>query len=64
LGLWPESETPEPARGEGVLPVAEAAAEAAESGGTEVTGTTRSHWALLKRRRRRPMSAAREEQRA
>jgi lysophospholipase L1-like esterase len=60
LGLWPEAdERPDARRGEGFLPVAEAAAEAAAEGGTEVTpaaGTAeggRGRWALLKRRRRR-----------
>jgi acetyl-CoA C-acetyltransferase len=38
LGLV-EGDTPESIRGEGVLPVARAAVEAAERGGTEVTGT-------------------------
>ncbi|GCD37197.1 lipase [Streptomyces chrestomyceticus JCM 4735] len=52
LGLWPEEERPEPYRREGILPVAEAAAQAADEGGTEVTAT-RAPWALLKHRRRR-----------
>jgi lysophospholipase L1-like esterase len=60
LGLWPETdERPDARRGEGFLPVAEAAAEAASEGGTEVTAAQpvsgpRGRWALLKRRRRRP----------
>ncbi|MFI9030932.1 SGNH/GDSL hydrolase family protein [Streptomyces sp. NPDC053560] len=51
LGLWPEEESPEPERRESFLPVAEAAAQAASEGGTEVTGS-RAPWALLKHRRR------------
>lgn len=40
LGLWPEAETPpDVGRGESVLPVYLAAAEAAEESGTEVRGT-------------------------
>ncbi|MFJ9414451.1 MULTISPECIES: SGNH/GDSL hydrolase family protein [unclassified Streptomyces] len=54
LGLWPEEERPEPGRGEGILPVAQAAAEAAAEGGTEVSGR-RAPWALLKHRRRRQL---------
>lgn len=54
LGLWPEEERPEPARGEGILPVEQAAAEAASEGGTEVTAS-RAPWALLKHRRRRQL---------
>jgi lysophospholipase L1-like esterase len=63
LGLWPEEERPEAARGEGVLPVAQAAAQAAAEGGTEVAATAvggRERWALLKRRRRRQLPAAEE----
>ncbi|MCX4823615.1 SGNH/GDSL hydrolase family protein [Streptomyces sp. NBC_01142] len=52
LGLWPESDRPEPDRHERVLPVATAAATAAAEAGTEVTGA-RAPWALLKHRRRR-----------
>jgi lysophospholipase L1-like esterase len=59
LGLEPESEAPDPRRGEGVLPVYLAAAEAAEEPGTEVAGTRvagrergpRGRWATLLRRR-------------
>jgi lysophospholipase L1-like esterase len=64
LGLWPElDERPDALRGEGILPVAEAAVEAAAEGGTEVTaaGTAsgpKGRWALLKRRRRRRLPAA------
>ncbi|MER7161110.1 SGNH/GDSL hydrolase family protein, partial [Streptomyces lydicus] len=57
LGLWPEEERPEPARGEGLLPVEQAAAEAASEGGTEVTAS-RAPWALLKHRRRRQLPSA------
>jgi lysophospholipase L1-like esterase len=60
LGLWPEAdERPDAQRGEGFLPVAEAAVEAASAGGTEVTAAQggvsgpRGRWALIKRRRRR-----------
>lgn len=61
LGLV-EGDTPESIRGEGVLPVARAAVEAAERGGTEVTGTAvrgadrgpRGRWAMLRHRRRSP----------
>ena len=60
LGLWPEAdEQPDARRGEGFLPVAEAAVEAAAEAGTEVTAAQavasgpRGRWALLKRRRRR-----------
>lgn len=55
LTLWPE-ELPDRFRGEGVLPVAEAAAEAASSGGTEVAGTASRYLALLKHRRRRQVA--------
>jgi lysophospholipase L1-like esterase len=62
LSLWPESEEePETFRGEGVLPVSYAAAEAVESAGTEVSGTeiggrkrgARGRWVMLRHRRRR-----------
>jgi lysophospholipase L1-like esterase len=64
LGLWPEAEEePETFRGEGVLPVSYAAAEAVEAAGTEVSGTevgghergARGRWATLRHRRRRPV---------
>ncbi|MET9440908.1 SGNH/GDSL hydrolase family protein [Streptomyces sp. NPDC006610] len=62
LGLWPaEEERPDASRHEGFLPVARAAAEAAAEGGTEVAAAMpagpRGPWALLKRRRRRPLAA-------
>lgn len=67
VGLWPEEdERPDARRGEGFLPVAQAAAEAAGEAGTEVTaaaGTVsgpRGRWALLKRRRRRRLPDATE----
>jgi lysophospholipase L1-like esterase len=58
LGLWPaEEERPDVTRHEGFLPVARAAAEAADAAGTEVAAAVpsgaRGPWALLKRRRRR-----------
>jgi lysophospholipase L1-like esterase len=64
LGYWPpEEERPDATRGEGVLPVALAAVEAAEEAGTEVAGTQvagrdrgpRGRWALLRHRRRTPL---------
>ncbi|MFF7158852.1 GDSL-type esterase/lipase family protein [Streptomyces sp. NPDC008139] len=65
LGLWPDTddERPDARRGEGFLPVAQAAAEAAAEGGTEVTAARgavsgpRGRWALIKRRRRRGLPA-------
>ncbi|WP_199485116.1 SGNH/GDSL hydrolase family protein [Actinomadura craniellae] len=63
LSLEPDhEEVPEPRRGEGVLPVYLAAAEAAEEPGTEVAGTRvagrergpRGRWAMLLRRREVP----------
>lgn len=60
LGLWPEDEEPPDAsEGDGVLPVAVAAAAAVGHGGTEVTGVQvaghdrgpRGRWALVRRRR-------------
>ncbi|MFD5450060.1 SGNH/GDSL hydrolase family protein [Streptomyces sp. NPDC003470] len=61
LGLWPaDEERPDAARREGFLPVARAAAEAADEAGTEVAAVMptgpRGPWALLKRRRRRRVS--------
>jgi lysophospholipase L1-like esterase len=68
VGYWPDGgveRRPEAARGEGVAPVAQAAAEAADVGGTEVApaevaGTERGprgRWAVLLRRRRQPVPA-------
>ncbi|WP_405582375.1 SGNH/GDSL hydrolase family protein [Streptomyces sp. NBC_01190] len=62
LNLWPEAdERPDARRGEGILPVAQAAAEAVSEGGTEVAAASeagpRGRFALLKRRRRRPLPA-------
>jgi lysophospholipase L1-like esterase len=63
LGLVPPEElAPEAERGEAVLPITEAAVEAAampgtEIGGTEVAGESRGAWGLwvqLRRRRRQP----------
>ncbi|MET9916690.1 SGNH/GDSL hydrolase family protein [Streptomyces sp. NPDC006435] len=59
LGLWPESERLDGARREDMLPVAEAASQAAKEAGTEVTGA-RAPWALLKQRRRRRLPATTE----
>lgn len=57
LGLWPAAEErPEPARREGLLPVAAAAAEAVQEGGTEVAAA-RGPWAQLRHRRRRRVAA-------
>lgn len=59
LGLWPEAETlPDARRGEGVLPIYLAAAEAVEEPGTEVAGTRvagrehgpRGRWTTMMRR--------------
>ncbi|MHA6762574.1 SGNH/GDSL hydrolase family protein [Streptacidiphilus sp. PAMC 29251] len=69
LDLWPDGlveERPDAFRGEGVLPVAQAAAAAAGRGGTEVVGAAvlgaesgpRGRWALLKHRRRRVLPEA------
>ena len=60
LEIWPEEGRPDAFRGEGVLPVTRAAAQAAGRGGTEVAGAEvlgadtgpRGRWALLKHRRR------------
>ncbi|MET8679133.1 SGNH/GDSL hydrolase family protein [Streptomyces sp. NPDC004647] len=61
LGLWPEEERPDASRREGILPVAEAAAQAASEGGTEVATAApvgiRGPWVLLKHRRRRRLPA-------
>lgn len=63
-GLWPDDEEPPDAlHGEGVLPVAVAAAAAAEQSGTEVVATQvaghdrgpRGRWARLRRLRRSPL---------
>ncbi|MCX4787171.1 MULTISPECIES: SGNH/GDSL hydrolase family protein [unclassified Streptomyces] len=61
LGLWPETDRLDGARREDMLPVAEAASQAAREAGTEVTGA-RAPWALLKHRRRRRLPAATEPQ--
>ena len=65
LGVWPEEGRPDAFRGEGVLPVTRAAAQAAGRGGTEVAGAEvlgadvgpRGRWALLKHRRRHTLPA-------
>ncbi|NGN69153.1 SGNH/GDSL hydrolase family protein [Streptomyces sp. A7024] len=66
LGLWPaEDDRPDARREEGFLPVATAAARAAEEGGTEVAAVPapagRGPWALLKHRRRRRVSPSEDE---
>ncbi|HXH77708.1 SGNH/GDSL hydrolase family protein [Nocardioides sp.] len=67
LGLNPEDEVlPEAYRGEGVLPVATAAAEAVKTAGTELGGTEvsgsqrglRGRWVELRHRRRAPSADA------
>lgn len=66
LGFWPETgeeEAPDTRRGEGLRTVAEAAAEAAEHAGTEVSPTDVGgrergpwgRWVLLRHRRRRQL---------
>jgi lysophospholipase L1-like esterase len=58
----PEERVPEAARGEAILPISEAAVEAARTPGTEIDGTgvtaaSRGHrgrWVQLRRRRRHP----------
>ncbi|MCS0637881.1 SGNH/GDSL hydrolase family protein [Streptomyces sp. LP05-1] len=59
LGAWPETDRLDADRSEGMLPVAQAAAEATKQAGTEVTGA-RAPWALLKHRRRRRLTTAPE----
>jgi lysophospholipase L1-like esterase len=66
LGLWssPVERAPESLRGERVGPVAVAAVQAVREAGTEVSGTAvggqpggpRGRWAMLLRRRRRPVT--------
>ncbi|WP_203337023.1 SGNH/GDSL hydrolase family protein [Nocardioides limicola] len=67
LGLIPEAEAePEAFRGEGVLPISDAAVEAARTPGTEVGGTelagmlrgVKGRWAMLRHRRRQPAGTA------
>jgi lysophospholipase L1-like esterase len=63
VGVVPLEElVPEAARGEAILPITEAAVEAARTPGTEIDGTevggaargTRGRWVQLRRRRRQP----------
>jgi lysophospholipase L1-like esterase len=58
VGVVPiEDLVPEPARGEEILPITEAAVEAARMPGTEVDGTQtarRGRWVQLRHRRRQP----------
>ena len=65
VGVIPfEDLVPEPARGEAILPISEAAVEAARTPGTEIDGTqiggsargARGRWVQLRRRRRQPES--------
>ncbi|MEU8226951.1 SGNH/GDSL hydrolase family protein [Kribbella sp. NPDC048915] len=65
MGVGPESFVhPEPFRGEAILPIAEAAAQAARQAGTEVAATEvggrergpRGRWAALRHRRRHPQA--------
>jgi lysophospholipase L1-like esterase len=68
----PEEEVPDRARGEGVLPIAEAAVEAVDAAGTEVAGAQVAgrergpwgRWALLRHRIRRPVAERPVEQAA
>lgn len=69
LDLIPESEaSPEALRGEGVLPIARAAVEAARTPGTELDGTevagsrrgVRGLWVELRHRRRHPTTTTEE----
>ncbi|HMG29561.1 MAG TPA: SGNH/GDSL hydrolase family protein [Jiangellaceae bacterium] len=71
LGLWSDAEEqPEALRGDDVLPVAVAAAAAAEQSGTEVAATQvgghdrgpRGRWAQLRHRRRRPLPEPEREE--
>ncbi len=63
VGVIPlEDLVPEPIRGEAILPITDAAVEAARTPGTEIDGTevsgasrgTRGRWVQLRRRRRQP----------
>ena len=58
VGVVPSEElVPEPARGEAILPITEAAVEATRRPGTEIDGTdtgSRGRWVQLRRRRRQP----------
>jgi len=73
VGYWPTSEEqPDATRGEGVLPIALAAVEAAEEAGTEVAAAQvggadrgpRGRWALLRHRRRRGLPDVEEIEQA
>jgi hypothetical protein len=63
VGVVPIEElVPEPARGEAILPISEAAVEASQTPGTEIDGTriagavrgARGRWVQLRHRRRQP----------
>ena len=66
LGLTEDEVAPEPDRGEGILPITDAALEAVKSPGTELDGTevagrrvgVRGLWVELRRRGRQPTKAA------
>ncbi|KWW99135.1 Lipolytic protein G-D-S-L family [Carbonactinospora thermoautotrophica] len=60
LGVWPEDEPLDALRGEGVLPVAFAAVEAAESAGTEVVGATTTGRAEVRHRDQKTVPKLRE----
>ena len=72
LGVWPEEmdRPPRPFFGEGVRPVAKAAARAAGHAGTEVAGVQvdghergpRGRWAFLRRRARQPVPVRHSEE--
>jgi lysophospholipase L1-like esterase len=64
LGLYPDNQDlPEARRGDGVLPISQAAVQAAKTPGTEVARTDlvgresgpRGRWVLLRHRRRKPI---------
>jgi lysophospholipase L1-like esterase len=71
LDVWPlDDPLPDPVRGEAVLPIAVAAVEAVEQGGTEVAATEvagfergpRGRWALLRHRRRQQLPTPESEE--
>ena len=71
VGVVPaEERVPEPARGEAILPITEAAVEAAQTPGIEVDGAeiggavrgARGRWVQLRRRRRQPESEVEKPQ--
>jgi hypothetical protein len=74
VGVIPfEDLVPEAARGEAILPITEAAVEAARTPGTEVDGSevaggtrsaARGRWVQLRRRRRQPETDVESPQKA